>query len=86
MTLKQQVQIALVKKGWSQRELARRMGISVTYLRDIFVEKRKPKGRLKQIEELLDIKLEVDSSNQPAWGGEKDGKGFEYNDSIKRQY
>lgn len=42
------------------------MGISVTYLRDIFVEKRKPKGRLKQIEELLDIKLEVDSSNQPA--------------------
>lgn len=66
MTLKQQVQIALVKKGWSQRELARRMGISVTYLRDIFIEKRKTKERLKQIEELLDIKLEVDSSNQPA--------------------
>ena len=38
----------------------------ITYLRDIFIEKRKPKERLKQIEELLDIKLEVDSSNQPA--------------------
>ena len=37
----------------------------ITYLRDIFIEKRKPKERLKQIEELLDIKLEVDSSNQP---------------------
>lgn len=71
MTLKQQVLIALVKKGWSQRELARQMGISITYLRDIFIEKRKPKERLKQIEELLDIKLEVDSSNQPEWGGEK---------------
>ncbi|MGM0155779.1 hypothetical protein IGI47_000021 [Enterococcus sp. AZ191] len=47
MTLKQQVLIALVKKGWSQRELARQMGISVTYLRDIFTEKRKPKERLK---------------------------------------
>ncbi|EMF0406359.1 helix-turn-helix transcriptional regulator [Enterococcus hirae] len=67
MTLKQQVQIALVKKGWSQRELARQMGISVTYLRDIFTEKRKPKERLKQIEELLDIRLEVEESNhQPA--------------------
>ena len=43
MTLKQQVLIALVKKGWSQRELARRMGISITYLRDIFIEKIKPK-------------------------------------------
>ncbi|EGP5619478.1 XRE family transcriptional regulator [Enterococcus faecium] len=64
MTLKQQVLIALVKKDWSQRELARRMGISITYLRDIFIEKRKPKERLKQIEELLDIKLEVDSNDQ----------------------
>ncbi|HGF8239970.1 TPA: multiprotein-bridging factor 1 family protein [Enterococcus faecium] len=64
MTLKQQVLIALVKKGWSQRELARRMGISITYLRDIFIAKRKPKERLKQIEELLDIKLEVDSNDQ----------------------
>lgn len=28
--------------------------------------KRKPKERLKQIEELLDIKLEVDSNDQPS--------------------
>ena len=40
------------------------MGISITYLRDIFIEK--PKERLKQIEELLDIKLEVDSNDQPS--------------------
>ena len=54
------------KERLSQRELARRMGISITYLRDIFIEKRKPKERLKQIEELLDIKLEVDSNDQPS--------------------
>ena len=66
MTLKQQVLIALVKKGWSQRELARQMGISITYLRDIFIEKRKPKERLKQIEEVVDIKLDVDYNDQPS--------------------
>lgn len=59
MTLKQQIQIALIKKGWSQRELARQMGISMTYLQDILVEKRIPIKRLKQIEELLDIDLGV---------------------------
>ncbi|EHV2898543.1 XRE family transcriptional regulator, partial [Enterococcus faecalis] len=31
MTLKQQVQIALIEKKWSQRELARRMKISMAY-------------------------------------------------------
>ena len=58
MTLKQQVVIALVRKGWSQRELARRMKISMSYLQDILKENRKPKDRLEEIEELLDIKLE----------------------------
>ncbi|WP_242387566.1 helix-turn-helix domain-containing protein [Enterococcus gallinarum] len=58
MTLKQQVKIALIQKGWSQRELARQMEITMSYLQDILLENRKPKERLKQIEELLDIKIE----------------------------
>lgn len=32
MTLKQEVKIALIQKKWSQRELARQMGISMAYL------------------------------------------------------
>lgn len=59
MTLKQQVKIALIQKKWSQRELARRMGISMAYLQDILAENRTPTKRLKQIEELLDIDLGV---------------------------
>lgn len=59
MTLKQEVQIALIKKEWSQRELARKMGISTAYLQDILLENRKPVERLKQIEELLDITLGI---------------------------
>ena len=62
MNLKQQVQIALIKKKWSQRELARRMGITMSYLADILKENRKPEERLKQIEVLLDIKLEIEEA------------------------
>ncbi|MGL9971519.1 helix-turn-helix domain-containing protein [Enterococcus sp. DIV1420a] len=58
MNLKQQVLIALIKKNWSQRELARQMDITMSYLQDILLENRKPVERLKQIEELLDIKLD----------------------------
>lgn len=58
MTLKKQVAHALIDKDWSQRELARQMGITMSYLQDILNENRKPRERLKQIEELLDIKLE----------------------------
>lgn len=58
MSLKQQVVIALVQKEWSQRELARQMGITMSYLADILRGNRKPKERLEQIENLLDIKLE----------------------------
>ncbi|MDO7871456.1 MAG: helix-turn-helix transcriptional regulator [Enterococcus casseliflavus] len=58
MTLKQQVKIALIEKKWSQRELARRMEITMSYLQDILLENRKPEERLKQIEELLDIEIE----------------------------
>lgn len=57
MTLKQKVAHALIDKDWSQRELARKMNISMSYLQDILLENRKPAKRLKQIEELLDIKL-----------------------------
>lgn len=60
MTLKQQVQIALIEKKWSQRELARRMEISMAYLQDILNEHRKPIERLKQIEEILGINLEIE--------------------------
>lgn len=58
MSLKKQVDHALIDKEWSKRELARRMGITMSYLQDILNENRKPIERLKQIEELLDIKLE----------------------------
>ena len=57
MSLKNQVKIALIKKGWSQRELARRMDITVSYLQDILNGNRKPEERLKQIEELLEITI-----------------------------
>lgn len=59
MSLKKQVAHALIDKDWSQRELARQMDISMAYLQDILLENRKPVERLKQIEELLDIKLET---------------------------
>lgn len=65
MSLKQQVKIALIGKGWSQRELARQMGISMAYLQDILLENRKPVVRLKQIEALLDIELEGVDANVP---------------------
>ncbi|CAI3378765.1 helix-turn-helix transcriptional regulator [Enterococcus cecorum] len=58
MSLKNQVKIALIKKGWSQRELARRMNITVSYLQDILNGNRKPEERYNQIEELLEIKIE----------------------------
>lgn len=57
MSLKKQVAHALIDKDWSQRELARQMNISMAYLQDILLENRKPVERLKQIEELLSIKV-----------------------------
>lgn len=57
MSLKDEVKIALIKKGWSQRELARQMDITATYLQDILVFKRRPVERLRQMENLLDIDL-----------------------------
>lgn len=58
MSLKNQVAHALIDKKWSQRELARRMDISMSYLQDILLENRKPVERLKQIENLLGIEIE----------------------------
>lgn len=57
MSLKDEVKIALIKKGWSQRELARKMKITATYLQDILVFKRRPVERLRQMENLLDVDL-----------------------------
>lgn len=61
LSLKQEVQIALIKKNWSQRELARQMNISMSYLQDILKENRTPVDRLKQMEKLLNIDLEVET-------------------------
>lgn len=58
MSRKNQVKIALIPKGWSQRELARQMGITVSYLQDLLNGNRNSEERLKQIEELLEIKFE----------------------------
>lgn len=58
MSRKNQVKIALIQKEWSQRELARQMGITMSYLQDILNGYRNPEERLKQIEELLGIGLE----------------------------
>ncbi len=57
MNLKDTVKMALIPKGWSQRELARRMEISMSYLQDILVGNRTPLERLQQIEGLLGINL-----------------------------
>ncbi|MGX7195217.1 helix-turn-helix domain-containing protein [Enterococcus olivae] len=57
MPLKNEVKIALIKKGWSQRELARRMEISMGYLQDLLKGTRTTVDRLKQMEDLLDIDL-----------------------------
>lgn len=57
MNRKTEVKVALIKKGWSQRELARRVGISVAYLQDILNGNRNTEERLKQIDDLLETKL-----------------------------
>lgn len=57
MSRKNQVKMALIPKGWSQRELARQMGITVSYLQDLLNGNRNSEERLKQIEELLGIQF-----------------------------
>lgn len=52
---KKDVKIALVKKGWSQRELARQMGITVSYLQDLLNENRNSVERKQQIRDMLNI-------------------------------
>lgn len=59
MSMKDEIKIALIKKGWSQRELARQMDISAAYLQDILVGNRKPIERLEQIEKMLQVDLKV---------------------------
>ena len=54
-TFKQEVKIALVKKGWSQRELARRMEITVSYLQDLLNGNRNTSKRIDQIKKMLDM-------------------------------
>lgn len=57
LNIKKQVKITLIKRNWSQRELARRMGISAPYLQDILAGNRNPDNHIKQMEQLLEINL-----------------------------
>lgn len=57
LSFEKEVKIALIKKGWSQRELARQMGITVSYLRDLLKGNRNSEERLNQISELLQKEL-----------------------------
>lgn len=57
-SFKKTVKIALVEKGWSQRELARQMGITVSYLQDLLNGNRNSLERKQQIKDLLSIQCE----------------------------
>ncbi|MGM0220026.1 helix-turn-helix domain-containing protein [Enterococcus sp. AZ126] len=57
-SFKKTVKIALVEKGWSQRELARQMGITVSYLQDLLNGNRNSSERKQQIKDLLSISRE----------------------------
>ncbi|EAD8411511.1 helix-turn-helix domain-containing protein [Listeria monocytogenes] len=60
--LKELVKIALIRRGISQAELAKTIGISPTYLSDILNENRsgrKVEDIKKQITRLLEIDKEV---------------------------
>ncbi|MGJ0714015.1 helix-turn-helix domain-containing protein [Enterococcus raffinosus] len=58
MSRKNQVKMALIPLGWSQRKLAREMGITMSYLQDLLKGNRNSKERLEQIEDLLGIQFE----------------------------
>ena len=58
MSFEKEVKIALIKKDWTQRELARQMGISIAYLRDLFQGNRTSEERLDQIKDLLKEELQ----------------------------
>lgn len=53
MSRKDKIKIALIQKGWTQRRLAKEMGVSPAYLQDIIRENRNPQERLLQIDRLL---------------------------------
>lgn len=58
MSFEKEVKIALIKKDWTQRELARQMGISIAYLRDLLQGNRTSEERLDQIKDLLKEELQ----------------------------
>lgn len=58
MSFEKEVKIALIKKDWTQRELARQMGISIAYLRDLLQGNRTSEERLEQIKDLLKEELQ----------------------------
>lgn len=58
MSFEKEVKIALIKKDWTQRELARQMGISIAYLLDLLQGNRTSEERLDQIKDLLKEELQ----------------------------
>jgi transcriptional regulator with XRE-family HTH domain len=58
MSFEKKVKIALIKKEWTQKDLAEELGITVSYLRDLMKGNRQSEQRIKQIKEVLKGELE----------------------------
>lgn len=64
MSLKNQVKIALIKKGWSQRELAKRMNITVSYLQDIWSKLWRKKEREHKANQRIKKRYSISRSHK----------------------
>lgn len=58
MSFEQEVKIALIKKEWTQKDLAEELGITVSYLRDLMKGNRQSEQRIREIKEVLKNELE----------------------------
>lgn len=58
MSFEQEVKIALIKKDWTQKDLAEELGITVSYLRDLMKGNRQSEQRIREIKEVLKNELE----------------------------
>ena len=59
LSYRDKVKIALIEKNMSQRDLAKKMNISIVYLTDILAGNRTALDRRKQIAEILEMKEEM---------------------------
>lgn len=57
MSFEQEVKIALIKKEWTQKDLAEELGITVSYLRDLMKGNRQSEQRIREIKEVLKDEL-----------------------------